>query len=35
MNDIEFEQELDEGMYGDTDSLQLLKYLYQNKTVNF
>ena len=31
LNDIEFEQELDERMYGDTDMLQLLKYLCQNK----
>ena len=31
LNDIEFERELDEWMYGDSDMLQLLKYLCQNK----
>ena len=31
INEMEFVLELDEGMYGDTDMLQLLKYLCQNK----
>ena len=31
LNDMEFECELNEGMYGGTYMLQLLKYLCQNK----
>ena len=31
LNNIEFERELDEGMYGDTGMLQVLKYLCQSK----
>ena len=31
VNTVEFELELDEGLYRDTDVLQLLKYLCQNK----
>ena len=31
VNAVEFELELDEGLYGDTDMLQLLKHLCKNK----
>ena len=31
VNNVEFERELDEGMYGDADMLQLLNCLCQNR----